>query len=469
MDKTKTKGQELAERLLMKKQSCFEKFCEKEKTEIAPYAREYMAFMDRSKTEREFVKSSVALLEKAGFAPFDPQKTYKAGDRLYWNNRQKSLIAAVMGSDGLAAGTDIMAAHIDSPRLDLKPNPLYEDNELGYFKTHYYGGIKKYQWVAIPLALHGVVAKKDGSVVDVVIGEDESDPVLCVTDILPHLSYNVQDDRKARDVIKGEELNVLIGSEPFADDEVKERVKLNLMKLLNEKYGITEADFNSAELEVVPAYKARYLGLDKSMIGAYAHDDKVCAYTALTALIKAKAPKRTAMVILADKEETGSDGNTGMNSDMLRNFLSLLARRIGCDYETVCANSKCLSADVNAALDPTFPEVHEKRNAAFMNYGPVITKYTGSRGKYGTNDACAEFIAEVRAVLDENDVPWQTGELGKVDEGGGGTVAKYISALGIDVVDIGVAMLSMHAPFEIITCPDLFATHKAFCAFIGVK
>ncbi|MEA4911547.1 MAG: aminopeptidase [Oscillospiraceae bacterium] len=466
MDREKTKGQALAEQLLMKKRSCFEQLGADAEKKIEAYAADYMAFMDCSKTEREFVKSAAALLTKAGFAPFDPDKIYKAGDRLYWNNRGKSLMAAVVGAQGIAAGADIMAAHIDSPRLDLKPNPLYEDSELGYFKTHYYGGIKKYQWTAIPLALHGVVAKKDGSCVDVCIGEDEGDPVFCVTDILPHLSHKVQDERTTRDVIKGEELNVLIGSVPFDDSEVAERVKLNLMRLLHEKYGIVEADFNSAELEIVPAFKARYIGLDRSMIGAYGHDDKVCAYTALTALLDTPAPERTALLILADKEETGSDGNTGMHSDMLRSFLTLLCRRAGCDYETVCGKCKCLSADVNAALDPTFPEVHEKRNAAFLNYGPVITKYTGSAGKYGTNDASAEFIAEVRAKLDGKHVPWQTGELGKVDEGGGGTVAKFISALGIDVVDIGVAMLSMHAPFEIVTCADVYATHMAFCAFI---
>lgn len=469
MDKEKTAGQKLSEELFSKQESCFKSFKKATEKEIVGYVDGYIDFLNNAKTEREFVQKSVALLKKNGFSEFVVGKNYKSGDKIYYINHNKGLFAAVIGKEPLDKGTNITAAHIDSPRLDLKPNPLYEDSELAYLKTHYYGGIKKYQWVAMPLALHGVVAKKDGSVVEISIGEKDDEPVFYITDILPHLSYKVQDDRTARTVIKGEELNLLVGSEPFDDEEVKEPVKLNIMRLLNEKYGITEDDFISSEIEIVPALKAKYVGFDKSMVGAYAHDDRICAYTSLTALLSlSAAPKRTAVCVLADKEETGSDGNTGMSSDMLKHFLALLSKTAGVNVETVLVNSKCLSADVNAAFDPTFKEVFEKRNSARMNYGPVITKYTGSGGKYGTNDASAEFMGEVRAFLDAANVPWQTGELGKVDEGGGGTVAKYISKLGVEVVDIGVALLSMHAPYEIASALDILSTNKAFEEFFKI-
>lgn len=306
---------------------------------------------------------------------------------------------------------------------------------------------------------------KDGTSVDIQIGEAESDPVFCITDILPHLNKKIQGDRKTAEVIKGEELNVLLGSEPVDDDKVKAPVKLNLMRLLNEKYGITEADFNSAEIEVVPAFKARYVGLDRSLVGAYGHDDRVCAYTALTALLQNGAPKHTAVCILADKEETGSNGNTGLESDMLRNFLAVLCRNAGAQPETMLHASRCLSADVGAGFDPTFAEVMERNNAAYLNYGPVVLKYTGAGGKGSTSDASAEFMGEVRALLDGNNLPWQTAELGKVDEGGGGTVAKFVARLGIETVDIGVPLLSMHAPYEIASCLDIYATYEAFAAF----
>ncbi len=469
MDKEKTKGQKLSEEILSQKESCYKSFGKTVENELDGYIDGYIGFLNDAKTEREFVVKSIELLEKNGFKEYVVGKTYAAGDKVYYNNKKKSLIAAVIGSEPLENGVNITAAHIDSPRLDLKPNPLYEDGELGYFKTHYYGGIKKYQWVTIPLAIHGTIAKKDGTTIELSLGEKDDEPVFYVTDILPHLSYKVQDDRNARTVIKGEELNVLIGSEPFDDKEVKEPVKLQMMKLLNEKYGITEDDFISAEIEIVPALKARYIGFDKSLVGSYAHDDRVCAYTSLTALLaNKKAPKRTSLCVLADKEETGSEGNTGLSSDMLKNFVAFLCASTGALKETVFVNSKCLSADVNAAFDPTFPEVHDKRNAAKLNYGPVITKYTGSGGKYGTNDASAEFMAEVRAFLDKNDIPWQTGELGKVDEGGGGTVAKYISRFGVNVVDIGVALLAMHAPYEIASRLDIISTYKAFVEFYKI-
>lgn len=465
MDEKKTKGQQMEEQLLYEKKSSYREYAKRVEKSLHGYIDGYMDFMNRAKTEREFTTEAVALLEKSGFAAFDHKKKYAPGDKVYFNNRKRSLIAAIIGQRPLEEGTRIVAAHVDSPRLDLKPNPLYEDSELGYFKTHYYGGIKKYQWAAIPLALHGTVVLKDGTAVDICIGEEENDPVFCVTDVLPHLSQNIQDSRPAREVLKGEELNILLGSEPVADDKIKEPVKLNLMRLLNEKYGITEADFNSAELQVVPAFKARYIGLDKSLVGAYAHDDRVCSYTALTALMEVPNPEYTAVCILADKEETGSRGNTGLESDMLRNFLSVLSRNHGADIEVVCHNSRCLSADVGVAFDPTFAEILERRNAAFLNYGPVVLKYTGARGKSSTSDASAEFMGTVRALLDGNNLPWQTGELGKVDEGGGGTVAVFIANLGVEVVDIGVPLLSMHAPYEVASCLDIYATYEAFAAF----
>ena len=466
MDKEKTQAQLLQEKLINTPKSCYKEFADTVKAEIDPYIKGYISFMNSAKTEREFAAKICEILAKNGFAEFDSNTKYSPGDKVYFNNRKRSVMAAVIGKCPLEDGTKIIAAHIDSPRLDLKPNPMYEESELGYFKTHYYGGIKKYQWATIPLAIHGIIVKKDGEAVEISVGEEESDPVFCVTDILPHLAYNVQDKRTARDVIKGEELNVLLGSMPVDDEEIKEKVKLNLMRILNEKYGIYESDFNSAEIEIVPAFKARYVGFDKSLVGAYGHDDRVCSYAALTALLETAEPKQTAICVFADKEEIGSMGNTGLASDMLRNFLSRLCRSGDAAVETVCHNSYALSADVHAAFDPTFAEVMERRNASFLGYGPVITKYTGSGGKYNTSDASAEFMAQLRALFDDAGIPWQTGELGKVDEGGGGTVAKYIAQLDIEVVDIGVALLSMHSPFEIANTIDIIAMHKAFGAFI---
>ncbi len=351
----KTDGQLLEEKLLLKKENGFKTFAQGKKQAPYEFCAEYMSFIDRSKTEREFTKNAVALLEKAGFKPLEEGKKYKAGDKVYSNNHGKSVLAAVVGKKPVEDGVNIVAAHIDNPRLDLKPNPLYEESELGYFKTHYYGGIKKYQWVTIPLALHGVVAKNDGSVVEITIGEEAGEPAFVVTDLLPHLSAKAQDDRKSREVIKGEELNILIGSEPLLDDKVKEPVKLNIMRILNEKYGITEADFRSAELEAVPAFRARDLGFDGSLIGAYGHDDRSCSYVSLRSFIDMKeTPERTAVCVLADKEETGSEGNTGLASDMLSYFIS----RLSSDHMRALHNSKCLSCDVNAAFDPTFGEVH---------------------------------------------------------------------------------------------------------------
>ena len=383
---------------------------------------------------------------------------------MFYNNRGKAVILAVIGSEPIENGVNITAAHIDAPRIDLKQHPLYEEAELALFKTHYYGGIKKYQWTATPLSLHGVIVKADGSSVTVRIGEDEGDPVFCVTDLLPHLAQE-QVKRTLADGIRGEELNILIGSYPFRDDDESSRVKLAILQLLHEKYGIVEEDFLSAELELVPAFRARDIGFDRSMIGAYAHDDRVCAYTAMTAAFEAKKPKRTVVCVLTDKEEVGSDGNTGLNSNYLEYFIADLAKPFGVDGRRVLSNSKCLSADVNAAFDPTFPDVLEKMNACFLNYGVCVTKFTGSRGKSGTSDASAEFVGEVHRMLNKAGVVWQTGELGKVDLGGGGTVAQYVANRNVDVIDVGVPVLSMHAPIEVVSKIDVWSTYQAFCAF----
>ena len=425
-----------------------------------------MHYLDSAKTEREAVDEAIRLAQQQGFRAYRQGESLKSGDKIYYNNRGKSLFLAVIGTRPIAEGVSIAAAHIDSPRLDLKPNPLYEDKELAYFDTHYYGGIKKYQWVAIPLALHGTIVKKDGTAVAVAIGDKPEDPIFCVTDLLPHLAYD-QMKRSASDIVKGEDLNILIGSRPFSKDEGSEQVKLNILNILFEKYGITEADFLSAEMEAVPAFGARDLGFDRSMIGAYGHDDRVCAYPALTAIFALDNPVYTAVTVLADKEEVGSDGNTGMQSAALRYFIEDLAATFGVEGRHVLQNSLCLSADVNVAFDPIYPEVTESRNCAYLNHGVVLTKYTGSRGKSGTSDASAELMAFFRRNMDDNGVLWQVGELGKVDVGGGGTVAKYIANLDVNTVDLGVPVLSMHAPMEVVSKTDVYMAHKAFLALLA--
>lgn len=438
----------------------------KQQTESDAFAKDYVTFLNTAKTEREAVKFAVAALEQKGFVPFTPDMSLQAGDKVYVNNRGKAVIAAVIGTAPITEGVRLCAAHIDSPRLDLKQNPLYEDHELAMLKTHYYGGIKKYQWTAIPLSLHGVVVLADGTSVEVNIGEDAGDPIFCVTDLLPHLAPQ-QMKRPATEIIRGEELNILVGSMPFNKDEESEQVKLNILHILHEKYGMTETDFLSAELEAVPAFAARELGFDRSMVGGYGHDDRVCAYPALRALLDCEKPVHTAVTILTDKEETGSDGNTGLCSSYLPYFLEDLAECFGAKGRHVMHASQCLSADVNAAFDPTFPDVMEQKNCAYLNHGVCVTKFTGARGKSGTSDASAEFVGTIRRVLDADGVIWQTGELGKVDCGGGGTVAAYIANLDIDTIDVGVPVLSMHAPFEVISKLDLYMTYRAFCAFIA--
>lgn len=433
--------------------------------EADSYAEGYKDFLDRAKTEREAVEIAIELAKNNGFVEFDRNEKYNAGDRVYFNNRGKSIALAVIGSESVESGVNISAAHIDSPRLDLKPNPLYEELELALFKTHYYGGIKKYQWTAIPLSLHGVFVLKDGTVKKVSIGEEEDEPKFVINDLLPHLAQE-QSKRTLSEGIKGEELNVLIGSHPFKDEKGSELVKLNILKLLNEKYGITEDDFLSAELEIVPAFKASDIGLDRSMVGAYGQDDRVCAYPALTAVMSVNNPRKTALAVLADKEEVGSMGNTGLESDFLRYVIGDLAKMQGGDGTVAIRNSKCLSADVNAGIDPTFQDVMERRNASRLNYGVVVTKYTGARGKSGTSDASAEYMASIRKLLDENGIIWQSGELGRVDLGGGGTVAQFIANMGVDVVDLGVPVLSMHAPFETTAKLDIYMCHRAMYEFM---
>ena len=429
------------------------------------YCEGYKAYLDAAKTEREAVATAIAMAEEKGFVPFVIGNKYNAGDRVYFNNRGKTVAFAVIGKEAADKGINITAAHVDSPRLDLKPNPLYEELELALFKTHYYGGIKKYQWTALPLALHGVFAKKDGSVVEVNIGEDDADPKFVINDLLPHLARE-QNKRTLNEGIRGEELNVLIGSMPFKSDEGSELVKLNILKILNEKYDITEEDFLSAELELVPAAKACDIGFDRSLVGAYGQDDRVCAYPALTAILEVEAPEKTAIAILTDKEEIGSMGNTGLQSDFLPHVVHDICVMQGCDETVALRNSKCLSADVNAGTDPTFQDVMERRNASFLNYGVVVTKYTGGGGKGGTSDASAEYVAEVRAMLDNAGIVWQTGELGKIDAGGGGTVAMYVANLGIDVIDLGVPVLSMHAPYETTSKLDVYMCYRAMYEFM---
>lgn len=461
----KTKGQLLSERLTMKKENVFEK-ADAEKNElIYRYAEDYKTFLDEAKTEREAVIDLIRRAEKNGYEPYSFGMKLKVGGTYYYNNRGKNLFLFRIGKAPLEEdGIRIMAAHIDSPRLDLKQVPMYEDSGMCFLKTHYYGGIKKYQWTTIPLALHGVVILSDGTEVTVRIGEDEGDPVFYVNDLLPHLGAE-QGAKPLSSAIPGEKLNILIGGFPYPDEKVDNKIKLNVLNLLNEKYGITEADFISAEISAVPAFKARDIGFDRAFIGAYGHDDRVCAYPIATALFDSPESDHTMLVILADKEETGSDGNTGMNSIILKDMIDSISGAFGADPIRVRSRSMCISADVNGAYDPNFADVYEIRNSAMISCGTTMSKYTGGRGKSSTNDASAEFVGKIRRIFRENGVIWQTSELGKVDCGGGGTVAKYISAINIDTVDLGVPVISMHAPYEVVSKADLYSTYEAFRAF----
>jgi len=431
--------------------------------EAYEYAKNYVKFLDASKTEREAVIESVRIAEAAGYRAWSFGDAINVGDKLYYNNRGKNIFLFRIGTENINNGIRITAAHIDSPRLDLKPVPLYEENGMSFFKTHYYGGVRKYQWLAMPLALHGVVVKQDGTVVDVVIGEDETDPVMYITDLLPHLA-RAQGSKTINEVFQAEKLNILVGSRPV-DGEEKDAVKAGVLNYLNEKYGIAEDDFLSAELSIVPAAKARDVGFDRSMICGYGHDDRVCAYPSLTAMIDSTDTTHTAMCLLVDKEETGSDGVTGMQSSLITDLITEIAKALGGNEAAVRANSKCLSSDVTAVFDPNYADVYEHRNSSLLGCGVSICKYTGSGGKGGTSDASAEMVGWTRRFLNEAGVVWQICELGKTDVGGGGTVAKYMANHNIDTIDIGVGVLSMHAPYEVIAKVDLYEAYRAFKAF----
>jgi aspartyl aminopeptidase len=475
-EKTKSKGQQLADKLFFNLKNCWEGVDENTEKEIEELASSYKHFLDIGKTERECVDAACELLENNGFVNIETLQGKKldAGMKIYQNIRGKSVLAAVIGKKPAAEGFNILGAHIDSPRLDLKQNPLYEDSELALFDTHYYGGIKKYQWTAIPLAMHGVFIGEDGKKTTIKIGEEPGDPVFTITDLLPHLAKE-QMEKKASEAVEGENLDILAGSRPYADKDVKEKVKLYILSLLHEQYGVTEKDFACAEIEFVPAFKASDIGIDRSMIGAYGQDDRCCAWPALKAIAalagETGAPEKTVVCYLSDKEETGSAGNTGARSLNFENFLTFLCEGTQPDYSAAVRRlcfSRCsmLSADVNAAFDPTYAGVFDKRNASFIGKGIALEKYTGSGGKYGASDANAEFCAKVQSILSRNKVQWQFGELGKVDKGGGGTIALYAANLGMDVLDCGVPVLSMHSPFEVISKIDLYATFKGYIAFL---
>ena len=450
----------------------------KETAQMQEISKLYMDFLKNGKTEREFHDLAVVLLEQNGYKNIEDFKKnglrLKAGDRVYSSCYGKTLLAFIMGKKNLENGMHIVGAHIDSPRIDVKQNPLYENSEIAYLDTHYYGGIKKYQWLTIPLAIHGVVIKKNGQVVKITIGENETDPVFCISDLLPHLAQD-QMKKTLAEGVDGENLDLIVGSFPLNSKDKKEKVKANILKILNEKYSITEEDFLSAELEIVPAAAPREMGLDRSMILAYGHDDKVCGYTSLKAIIDVKEiPEYTYCLILADKEEIGSYGATGMGSNFFQNACAELLNLASAPYnelilKRMLTNSWMLSADVNSLFDPLFPAVSEKKNTAFLNYGICVTKYTGARGKSGSSDANAEFMAHIRRVFDSNKVVWQTGELGKVDQGGGGTIAHYMARYGMQVVDCGVGLLSMHAPMEVAGKMDVYMAYKAYRAFLKDK
>lgn len=445
-----------------KRKNCYKEADEKELKAIFDYAEEYKDFLYTSKTERGATATAKKLCEKRGYKPYMFGDKIKAGDKLYFINRDKNIFIIRVGTNDVAKhGVKIMAAHVDSPRLDLKPNPVFEDGGMAFLKTHYYGGIKKYQWTTIPLALHGVAVLPEGRRVDVCIGEDEGDPIFYISDLLPHLAQE-QSAKPLGSAIKGENLNAVLASIPQGDED--EGVKSAALKLLHDKYGINEVDFQTSELCFVPAGKPRDVGLDRALISAYGHDDKVCAYPEMTALFDCDS-KDTIIAVFADKEETGSNGVTGMQSRVILDLIECVSRALGADPVLVRYNSKCVSADVTAAYDPAYADVYEKRNASFINCGASLTKYHGARGKSSTNDASAEMVGYLRDAFDKAGVIWQTGELGKIDIGGGGTVAMFIANLGIDTCDMGVPVLSMHAPYEVISKADLYSMHKAMVAF----
>ncbi len=461
----KTAGQKKQEELSYKKKNYFETASPAERKEMFDYAEGYKVFLDKGKTEREACDFAVNAAKEKGFTEYRFGDKLKKGDKKYFVNRGKSVVIFRIGTENIEEdGLRIIASHIDAPRVDIKQNPLYEEGNMCFLKTHYYGGIKKYQWTAIPLALHGAVVLKDGSKIDISIGEDEGDPVFCINDILPHLGRE-QMAGPAGKIIEGEQLNVLVGGLPYDDKEVNDKIKLTVLSVLNEKYGMCEEDFLSSELCAVPAFRARDIGVDRSLIGAYGHDDRVCAYPALTAVLDNDS-RHTVLSMLVDKEEIGSEGTTGIQSKVYEDLMEEISVALGANFRKVRANSKCLSSDVTAAYDPNFPSVFEKMNSAMLSCGTCMSKFTGAGGKSSSNDASAEFVGEIRKAFASEGVVWQTAELGKVDAGGGGTVAKFVAKLNIDTVDLGVPVVSMHAPFEVISKADLFSNYKAFLAFL---
>lgn len=460
---------ELYESLTMERKNAYLIMSDDEKSEMKSLCDEYRKFLDSGKTERECVREAVAAAKNAGFVDLDTVSSLKCGDKVYKLNRGKNIFMAVIGSEDISEGINIAGAHIDSPRLDLKQNPLYESTDMAFLKTHYYGGLKKYQWPTIPLAIHGVIYNADGEKLEICIGERDDDPVFVITDLLPHLAKD-QMSKKMTEGIEGESMNVLIGGIPIDAEDVKEKVKFSVLKLLNERYGITEKSFVSAEIEIVPAYKARNVGLDESFVGAYGHDDRVCAYTTLRGILDIPVPRKTAVAILVDKEEIGSMGNTGAQSAFMLMTIAELTEKLtgSCtvtELNKIISNSVCMSSDVSAAVDPNYLSVSEERNSSYAGYGVAIMKYTGARGKYDSSDASAELVHRIGSVMDENGVVWQTGELGKIDQGGGGTIAQYVANLNMDVIDCGVPVLSMHSPFEVVAKSDVYMAYRAYKAF----
>ena len=458
----------LKEKLFNEKKIGWDGIEEREKEEIFNFCNDYMKFLNKAKTEREFVVEAKKKAEENGFMDIEDLSKLNPGDKVYYINRDKSMYLAVIGTEKLEKGIQIVGSHIDSPRLDLKPNPLYESDGFAYFNTHYYGGIKKYQWTTIPLAIHGVIVKTDGKKVVINIGEDEKDPIFTITDLLPHLAQD-QMEKKLKNGVEGENLDLLIGSIPYSGDEEGQKVKLNILNILNKKYKITEADFLSAELEVIPAFKARSLGFDEGLVAAYGQDDKICAYTSLQAMMELENVKTTAVCILSDKEEIGSMGNTGMESHVFDYFVSELLNKTGENrvnlLDKVFCYSKMLSSDVDAGYDPLYASVSDKDNAGMLGRGITLNKYTGARGKSGASDANAEYVAWVRKLLEDNGISYQITELGKVDIGGGGTIAYILANKGVDVIDCGVAVLSMHAPYEVTSKFDIYNAYKTYKAF----
>ena len=461
-------GDSLKEKLFDKKESGWKDLDENTKNEVFALSKRYMDFLNVSKTEREFIKNARKMADEHGFRDIMEFSSLKPGDKVYFVNREKSMYLAIIGEESIENGIHIIGSHVDSPRLDLKPNPLCEEGGLAYFKTHYYGGIKKYQWTTIPLSIHGVLVKANGEKMEVNIGEDENDPIFTITDLLPHLAQ-AQMEKKLKDGVEGENLSLLVGSIPYDEKECAEQVKLNVLNILNKKYGITEADFTSSELELVPQFKARSLGFDESMVAAYGQDDKVCAFTSLAAMMKLTNVKKTAVCILSDKEEIGSMGNTGMESHMFDFFVSEVLNKLGVNrpnlLDKVFCFSKMLSSDVDAGYDPLYASVSDKHNAGFIGKGISLNKYTGARGKSGASDANAEYVAWVRNVLESNGIKYQVAELGKVDIGGGGTIAYILANKGTDVIDCGVPVLSMHAPYEVTSKFDVYEAYRTYGAF----